>query len=114
MAPIREGAKVLDGPRAQALEDRKQLVAYAGSQEARVAVGGVQDEWNLVAGNVGFHVYPPRAIEGADAIAVEGGQYGEPFEARAAQQAHEERLGAVVGVVTGGDSRAAGARCRSA
>jgi hypothetical protein len=94
---------MLDGARAQALEQRQEFVTDPGAQKAGIAVRGVDRMRDLVAGNVRIHVSPPRAVKGPDAIAGQRWEDGEALGTSPAQQAHEEGLGPVVGVVPGGD-----------
>jgi hypothetical protein len=105
---------VLDDAGAQPFEHGQDLVPHAGAEKAGIAVRGVDGVRERVAGDVRVDVGAAGAVKGADPVAIDGREGGEAAGTRATEDSHENGLGAVVGVVAGGDAVGAGARCRSA
>ena len=108
---VGQGAEMLDGPRTQPLERGEYLASYTHPQKSRVTIRRVQTVGNPVARHVRVDVRPACAQHGADAIAILWGHRGKAPHARAAQDAHDHRLGAVIRVMAGGDPIGAHARC---
>ena len=105
------------------LEEGQELAADADAQEARVAVGRICGEGERVAREVGDDVARggrggaggPRSSAPGPTGGRAGRQDGEAPRARAAEEAEEDGLGAIVGGVAGGDrARARGRRRRRA
>jgi hypothetical protein len=105
---------MLDDSRAQPFEHRQDLVAHSSTEKARIAVRRVDGVRQGVTGHVRVDVGAAGAIKGADPVAIEGREDAEAAGAGAAKDSHENGLGAVVGVVAGGDAVGAGLRCRGA
>jgi hypothetical protein len=105
---------MLDDPRAQTLEHGHDLEPHAGAEETRVTVrwvGGVRER---VASDVRVDVGAAGPVKGADPVAVEGRKCREAPGARSPKDSHENGLGPVIGVVSGGDPVGSDVRCRTA
>ena len=98
---------MLDDPWAEAFEHGQHLVANSGTQKARIAIGRIDGMRQAVPGDVGVDVGPAGMQQRADAVAVGGGKGGQAARAGSPEDAHQDGLGPVVGVVTGGDAAGA-------
>ena len=102
--------KMLDDVGAQGFQEREELAPNSGPEVARVAVRRIAGERNGVACAVIEDGLARGANERTDSGETRRrggrrawGQRRETEWARAAQESYEHRLGAIVGVVTGGD-----------
>ena len=101
-------AKVFGDVRVEVLaQEGEDHVAHLVAQDGRVGVRGVLAPGEAAAAEVGAQVGIAEAEKGTnerDAVHVRDGfESGEAIRPRTARQAHDERLGHVVGVVSGGD-----------
>jgi hypothetical protein len=111
---IGERAEVKDDVGAERREERQELGADARAQKARVAVRRILYERDMVSGKVRQNVGAARADERTDEVSGARGEDAEPGRACAAEQAQEDRLGPIVGVVRRGDRRCSGSTGRVA
>jgi hypothetical protein len=111
---VGQGTQVFGDPGAQTFEAGHDFTSYAGPEKARARVRRVDGERDVVTPEMRLDVGPSRPDHGANAVAVDRGKRSEAGEARAPQKAHDDGLGAVVGVVTGRDALDSHVRCRGA
>ncbi|GAC1528165.1 MAG: hypothetical protein NVS3B10_25540 [Polyangiales bacterium] len=102
-----ERDQVLDDPRIERREHRHELLPDAHAQVASVAVGRVVGKGEAPAGGVRGELTPSRVAPRSEEVLGPLREDGKPGERGAAHEADEHGLGAVVGVVAGGDEGSA-------
>jgi len=90
---------VLDRAGVETLESRENLVPDARAKKAWISIRRVEAVRNLMSGHVGFDVRSSGADGGSNSVSIAGRQRGQAAIPRSTQDAHEDRLGAIVGVV---------------
>src|SRR6187431_882847 len=98
--------------RRESLEQRQELEAHLGAQEASLPIRGVLGELELMAAQVQCDIRLSRPALGADPAPAAWRQHGQARWPRAAQQAQKYGLGAVVGVMRRGNQLCAQALSR--